>query len=69
MEAKFADVLEAADELKTDEKEMLVDILQHRLVEDRRKEIKANIEETREAFKEGLLKPSTIDDIMGEILS
>lgn len=69
MEAKFSDVLEAVEELPTDEKVMLVDILQHRLIEERRKEIKANIDESRKAFDEGLLKPSTVDEIMGEILS
>lgn len=69
MEAKFADVLDAVDSLPLDEKELLVDIMRHRLIDERRSEIKTNIEETREAFERGELKPATVDEIMGEILS
>jgi len=36
MQSKFADVLEAVEELPIDEKEMLIDILQNRLIESRR---------------------------------
>jgi hypothetical protein len=69
MQSKFADVLEAVEELPIDEKEMLLDILQNRLIENRRKEIKAEIEESRREFNEGLCKPKTADEIMQEVLS
>lgn len=69
MQSKFADVLEAVDELPIDEKEMLVDILQNRMIEDRREVLKAEIEESRREFEKGLCKSSTAEEIMREALS
>jgi hypothetical protein len=69
MEAKFADVLEAAESLPVDEKEMLVDIMRHRLTDERRKILKAEIEDARRDFALGNIVPASIDEIMGEILS
>ncbi|MBA2737062.1 MAG: hypothetical protein H0U50_09790 [Pyrinomonadaceae bacterium] len=69
MESRFADVLEAVESLPTDEKEMLVDILQNRLVENRRKQIKADVERSRRDFADGKYQPKTVDEIMQEVLS
>jgi hypothetical protein len=69
MEAKFSDVLEAAESLPVDEKEMLVDIMRHRLTDERRKILKAEIEDARRDFASGQIVPASIDEIMGEILS
>jgi hypothetical protein len=69
MEAKFADVLEAVESLPVEEKEMLVDIVRHRLIESRRRILKAEIDESQKDFDAGLIKPASVDEIMGEILS
>jgi hypothetical protein len=69
MEAKFADVLEAADELGTEEKKMLVDILQRRMIEERRKALKADVDQADKDFADGLIKPASVDEIMEKILS
>ena len=69
MQSKFSDVLEAVEELPIDEKEMLLDILQNRLREDKRRRIVKSVEESRQEFEKGNLKPSSVDDIMKEILS
>ncbi|MBC7900765.1 MAG: hypothetical protein H7070_12020 [Saprospiraceae bacterium] len=69
MQSNFADVLEAVDELPIDEKEMLVDILQHRMIEDRREALRVEIENSRREFAEGLCKPSTPEEILREVLS
>jgi hypothetical protein len=69
MEAKFSDVLEAAESLPVDEKEMLVDIMRHRLTDERRKILKAEIEDARKDFASGQIVPASVDEIMGEILS
>lgn len=69
MSSKFSDVLEAVEELPIDEKEMLVDILQNRLTENRRKQLQTDIKESRLDFDKGLCKPQTADEIMQEVLS
>ncbi|HEV7643862.1 MAG TPA: hypothetical protein VGO50_07990 [Pyrinomonadaceae bacterium] len=69
MGVKFADILEAVEELPTEEKEMLVDIVQHRLIEERRKALKSDIEASRKEFEEGAAKSSSVDEIMQEVMS
>jgi hypothetical protein len=69
MQLKFADVLEAIEDLPLDEKEVLVDILQNRLIEIRRNQLKKDIENAEREFKQGLCKPATVDEIMREVLS
>ena len=69
MQSKFADVLEAVEELPIDEREMLLDILQKRLIEMQRMILKREIEESRREFEKGLCKPMTTDEIMREVLS
>ncbi|HLM00760.1 MAG TPA: hypothetical protein VK400_06870 [Pyrinomonadaceae bacterium] len=69
MQSKFSDILEAVEELPIDEKEMLVDIVQNRLREDKRRRIVKSVKEAQREFEKGNLKPSSVDDIMKEILS
>ncbi|MEI6425282.1 MAG: hypothetical protein WCP55_23935 [Lentisphaerota bacterium] len=61
-------VLEMAAKLSMDEKQECVDILRKRLVEERRNQIAAEIEEGRREFKEGKLKMTTLENLMQEIL-
>jgi len=61
-------VLEMAAKLSMDEKQECVEILQKRLVEERRNQIAAEIEEGRREFKEGKLKMTTLENLMQEIL-
>ncbi len=69
MQSKFSDVLETIEKFTVDEKETLVDILQNRLREDKRQQIIKSVKESQREFERGNLKPSSIDDIMKEILS
>ena len=63
----FGDALEAASELTRDEQEMLVDILQHRIREQRRSEIKNDVDEARKDFEQGNFKRLSVADIMREV--
>lgn len=67
MQTTFAEVLETIEELTIDEKETLIDILQHRLAEYRRNQLLKDIESSEREFKEGLCKPMSIDDFMKEV--
>lgn len=65
----FAEVLEAADLLPTDEQETLVDILRRRLIDRRREEIAQDIHEANEEFAAGRCRTVTPDELLDEILS
>lgn len=65
---RFAEVLEAADRLSTDEQMELVEVLRKRIVEQRRREIAQDIREARQEFASGRCRPATPDDILKEIL-
>ncbi|MCY7374402.1 MAG: hypothetical protein LH472_00305 [Pyrinomonadaceae bacterium] len=69
MQTTFAEVLETIENFTVDEKETLVDILQHRLVEHRRNQIQYEVECAKQEFEQGLCKPMTADEIMREISS
>lgn len=69
MHTTFSDVLETIEDFSIDEKETLVDILQHRLQEAKRQRIVSSVEESRREFEKGNLKPTSVDDIMKEIMS
>lgn len=65
----FGEILEAADMLSLEEQESLIDILHRRMIERRRAELAADIQEARKEFKEGYAQPASVDDLMKEILS
>jgi hypothetical protein len=69
MPATFAEVLETIEKFTVDEKETLVDILQNRLRETKRRRIIESVRESRREFEKGNLKPASIDDIMKEVSS
>ncbi len=69
MQATFGEVLESIEELSLDEKEDLIDILQHRLRDYRRARILSEIENSEREFEQGLCKEMTVDEFMKEVLS
>ena len=69
MQTTFAEVLETIEKLTVDEKETLVDILQHRLAEYRRNQLLKDIKSSEREFEEGLCKPMSVDEFMKEVLS
>ena len=69
MEARFSDVLDAVETLSIEDKEMLIDIVRKRMVEERRAEMRRSIAEAEAEFKAGLCKPMSVDEIMAEIRS
>ena len=68
-EMPFGEVLEAIDQLSFDEQETLIDILHHRLAEQSRKQLVAEVEAAQQEFSEGKSQPTTTEDLMKEILS
>jgi hypothetical protein len=65
----FGEVLEAIDRLSSEEQETLLDIVRRRLIERGRQQLAADIQEARTEFAAGQCQPTTVDDLMKEILS
>jgi hypothetical protein len=65
----FADLLDAVDNLSPEEKETFLEVLQRRYIDQRREEIAAEIEASRQEFKAGECRAVTADDLMKEIVS
>jgi hypothetical protein len=59
--------LDAVSQLSSEQQEMLIDIVKHRLIEARRNEIAQNAKEAIAAFHNGELRPQPVDDIIAEL--
>ena len=69
MALPFGEILEAADQLTLEEKEALVDVLNHRIVAQRRRELSLDVAEANREFDAGRVQVVTPDDLMKEITS
>ena len=67
--SSFAEVLDAIDQLPIEDRETLIDIVRHRLADQGRKRVVADVEEARREYEQGQCRPTTVDDLMDEILS
>lgn len=67
--AHFEDVLDAATGLSIDAREELVEILNKRMIEERRTELAKDIKSARNDYKNNRCKVSSVNDIMKAIVS
>jgi hypothetical protein len=65
--ANFNQVLEMAESLSESEQDFLIEILQKRLGEKRRKEIAASIAEAHTEYKQGKTQKVTVDELMADL--
>lgn len=63
----FQEALDIIESLPEYQQESLIDILQHRLIEYRRKSLTKNIKEAREEYARGEVKKGTVDNLMREL--
>ena len=63
----FNDALEIIESLPEDQRESLLEIVRHRLVEERRDKLAQSIKEAKEEYARGEIRKGTIDDLMREI--
>lgn len=66
---RFAELLDAVDELPVEEQAELVEIVRRRLIEHRRDELAQEIQEARRDLQAGRCHPETPDEILRDILS
>ena len=64
----FAQVVEDASALPLDQQESLIEILRSRRIEQRRRELLADVLESRSDFARGVCRPATVKEIMKEIM-
>jgi hypothetical protein len=62
----FQEALEIIESLPEYQQEDLIDIIRHRLTEQRRQLLASNIKEARVEYARGEIKTGTVDDLMKE---
>ena len=63
---RFDEVLDVVETLSPQDQEILIDILQKRLIQKRRQEISANIVEAHEEYKAGKTRRVTVEQLLSE---
>jgi len=63
----FQRVLEIIESLPEDQRESLIEIVRHRLIEERRDGLAQSIREAKEEYNRGEIKRGTVDDLMSEL--
>ncbi len=66
---RFAELLDAVDEMTIEEQAELVEIVRRRLIERRRGGLAKEIQQARHDFQAGRCAPKTPDEILGDILA
>ncbi len=64
----FAEALEAVDRLSDEDQEILIEIVRRRIAELGRKHLLAEAIEAQREFTEGDCRPTSVDDLMSDIL-
>lgn len=62
----FQEAIEIIESLPEYQQEDIIDIIRHRLTEQRRQQLASNIKEAREEYARGEIKKGTVDDLMKE---
>ena len=64
----FGEVLEGIEALSLEDQEILIDILQRRIIERRREELVRDIQQAQQEFQAGECRPATPEELMNEIM-
>jgi len=63
----FQEVLEIIETLPEEQRESIIEIVRHRLIEERRERLAQRIREAREEYNRGEVNQGTVDDFMHEL--
>ena len=63
----FQKALEIIESLPEEQRESLMDIVNRRLIDERRDRLAQSIKEAREEYKRGKIRKGTVDDLMNEL--
>ncbi len=65
--ATFDETLDIIESFPEDQRESIVEIVKHRLTEERREQLAQTIKEAREEYARGEVRRGTVDDLIREI--
>ena len=63
----FQEVLDIIELLSESQRESLIDIVQHRLIEQRREKLIQKIKEARSEYSRGEIRKGTVEDLIKEL--
>jgi hypothetical protein len=65
--SSFQEIIESVEALPLDDREILVEIINKRIIEQRREELKADMKESLEAYRKGEVWVGTVDDLLRDL--
>lgn len=65
--SRFQQVVETVEELPSDDQLLLIEIIRHRLIQDRRAKLAEEIAEARDAYERGDVHRGAVADVMKEL--
>ena len=65
--ATFDEALDIIESFPEDQREAIVEIVRHRLTEERREKLAQTIKEAREEYARGEVRRGTVDDLIRDI--
>lgn len=63
----FQDLIDAVESLPLEDRSLLVEIVNKRIIEKRRAELVAEVMASRDAFRQGNVKRGTVEDLMKDL--
>lgn len=65
--SSFQELIESVEALPLDDREILMDIINKRIIEQRREELVADLEESMQAYRKGEVRIGTVDDLLRDL--
>jgi ribosome recycling factor len=65
--ATFNEALDIIESFPEEQKESIIEIVKHRLTEERRERLAQTVKEAREEYSRGEVRRGTVDDLIREI--
>jgi len=65
--SSFQELIESVEALPLDDQQILMDIINRRIIEQRRDELVADMEESLEAYRKGEVRIGTVDYILKDL--
>ena len=64
----FQELIDAVESLPLEDRSLLVEIVNKRIIEKRRTELVSEVMASRDAFRQGNVKRGTVDDLMKDLV-
>ena len=65
--SSFQELIESVEALPLDDQQILMDIINKRIIEQRRDELVADMKESLEAYRKGEVRIGTVDDLLRDM--